>query len=154
MRTCITTFLIFILISLTSNAQWRVMNPHPTPNTTYIGSAPSDNSFITVSGQGEAIITHDGGQNWDIVQIGGNGIYRSCYFLNDNLGWAVGSFVERLHKTTDGGLTWTWQSNAPDKQNTMCFLLTKIQDGQLVMPASSLKQPTVEITGFHNLILQ
>ncbi len=69
------TFLIILLsllsISLSSNAQWRVMNPHPTPNTTYISSLPSDNSFITVSGQGEAIVTHDGGLNWDIVQMRG-----------------------------------------------------------------------------------
>ncbi len=114
---------LIMLISVSSVAQWRIMNPHPTPNTTYIGSAPSENRFITVTGQGEAIVTHDGGQNWEIVQIGGDGIYRSCYFINDNTGWAVGSFVERLHKTTDGGLTWMWQSNAPDTTKYDVFFI-------------------------------
>lgn len=114
---------LVILFSISLIAQWRVMNPHPTPNTTYIGSAPSADRYITVTGQGEAIVTHDGGQNWSVVQIGGDGIYRSCYFLNDNLGWAVGSFVERLHKTTDGGLTWTWQSNAPDTTKYDVFFI-------------------------------
>jgi len=114
---------IMLLVTSSSLTQWRIMNPHPTPNTTYIGSSPSVNRFITVTGQGEAIVTHDGGQTWDIVQIGGDGIYRSCYFINDNTGWAVGSFVERLHKTTDGGLTWTWQSNAPDTTKYDVFFI-------------------------------
>lgn len=117
------SFALVILLAISAVAQWRIMNPHPTPNTTYIGSAPSENRFITVTGQGEAIVTHDGGQNWDIVQIGGDGIYRSCYFINDNTGWAVGSFVERLHKTTDGGLTWIWQSNAPDTTKYDVFFI-------------------------------
>ncbi len=122
-----TLFFLISLLSLaySSFAQWRVMNPYPTPNTTYIGSAPSENRFITVTGEGEAIVTHDGGTSWDIVQIGGNGIYRSCYFLNDNLGWAVGSFVERLHKTTDGGLTWSWLSNAPDTTKYDVFFINE-----------------------------
>jgi len=112
-----------ILCSVLTDAQWRVMNPHPTPNNTYIGSAPSADRFITVTPQGEAVVTHDGGLTWSVVQIGGNGIYRSCYFINDNIGWAVGSFMERLHKTTDGGLTWTWQSNAPDTTKYDVFFI-------------------------------
>ncbi len=123
MKILFTVLVTIFLTSFFSVAQWRVMNPHPTPNTTYVGSAPSANRFITVTGQGEAIVTHDGGQNWNIVQIGGDGIYRSCYFVNDNTGWAVGSFVERLHKTTDGGLTWTWQSNAPDTTKYEVFFI-------------------------------
>ncbi len=115
--------LLAILLSSLNFAQWNVLNPHPTPNTSYIGSAPSADRFITVTGQGEAIVTHDGGLTWDIVQIGGDGIYRSTYFLNDNLGWAVGSFVERLHKSTDGGLTWTWQPNAPDTTKYDVFFI-------------------------------
>ncbi len=104
----------FLFFSTYSNAQWKTLNPYPTANTTYVGSAPSADRFITVTGQDEAIVTHDGGDTWDVVQIGGGGIYRAAFFINDNIGWAVGSFVERLHKTTDGGLTWTHLPNAPD----------------------------------------
>lgn len=114
MKVLLLLFVFSFLPTLLFSQTWRVMNPHPSPNTSYIGSAPSAERYITVTGQGEAIVTHDGGNTWEIVQIGGNGIYRSAFFLNQNLGWAVGSFMERLHKTTDGGLTWTHQPNAPD----------------------------------------
>ncbi len=108
-------FILFaILFSYSAVAQWTSLNPHPTGSTSYIGSAPSADRYITVTGQGEAIVTHDGGATWSLVAIGGDGIYRSTYFHNDNLGWAVGSFNPRLHKTMDGGLTWTHQPNAPD----------------------------------------
>ncbi|HSL89494.1 MAG TPA: YCF48-related protein [Ignavibacteriaceae bacterium] len=117
-----TIILSFLFLS-SSFAQWRVQNPHPTPNTSYIGSAPSADRYITVTGQGEAVLTHDGGATWDVVQIGGDGIYRAAYFLNDNLGWAVGSFVERLHKTTDGGLSWVHQPNAPDTTKYDVFFI-------------------------------
>ncbi|MFO7527040.1 MAG: YCF48-related protein [Ignavibacteriaceae bacterium] len=117
------TLILSLLLLTSSFAQWRVQNPHPTPNTSYIGSAPSADRYITVTGQGEAVLTHDGGATWNVVQIGGDGIYRAAYFLNDNLGWAVGSFVERLHKSTDGGLTWTHQANAPDTTKYDVFFI-------------------------------
>ena len=117
------TIILSLLFLTSSFAQWRVQNPHPTPNNTYIGSAPSADRYITVTPQGEAVLTHDGGATWDVVQIGGDGIYRAAYFLNDNLGWAVGSFVERLHKSTDGGLTWIHQPNAPDTTKYDVFFI-------------------------------
>lgn len=117
------TIILSLLFISTSLSQWRLQNPHPTGNTSYIGSAPSADRYITVTGQGEAVLTHDGGATWNVVQIGGDGIYRAAYFLTDNLGWAVGSFVERLHKTTDGGLTWTHQPNAPDTTKYDVFFI-------------------------------
>ncbi len=106
--------IILSLYSLTLFAQWNVLSPRPTPNAVYAGSATSANHFVGVTDQGEAVVTFDGGTTWQINPIGGNGIYRGVYFTDDNNGWAVGSFVERLHKTTDGGITWTHQPNAPD----------------------------------------
>lgn len=117
------TIILSLIFISTSLSQWRLQNPHPTGNTSYIGSAPSADRYITVTGQGEAVLTHNGGATWDVVQIGGDGIYRAAYFLNDNLGWAVGSFVERLHKTTDGGLTWIHQPNAPDTTKYDVFFI-------------------------------
>lgn len=117
------SLLLTVFLISTGIAQWNVLNPHPTPNTSYVGSAPSVDRYITVTGQGEAVVTHDGGATWNIVQIGGEGIYRSVYFVNNNTGWAVGSFVERLHKSTDGGLTWTWQPNAPDTTKYDVFFI-------------------------------
>jgi photosystem II stability/assembly factor-like uncharacterized protein len=117
------TLLLVFLLTFTAYPQWTVLNPHPTPSTMYIGSAPSADRYITVTPQSEAIVTHDGGATWQIVQIGGDGIYRAAYFINENTGWAVGAFVERLHKTTDGGLTWTHQPNAPDTTKYDVFFI-------------------------------
>lgn len=116
---------LLIIFSACVFAQFRVLNPHPTQNTLYLGSAPSANKYITVTGQDEAIYTNDGGLSWNTVQIGGQGIYRSCFFLNDNLGWAVGSFAERLHKTTNGGASWIHQPNAPDTTKYDVFFISE-----------------------------
>ena len=111
-------FVSFIFfVSLSINAQWTVLNPYPSPNSTYIGSAPSANKYITVTGQGEAILTNDGGTSWSIVNLPLDGIYRSTYFIDENTGWvagAIGSGQVRIYKTTDGGLNWNHQPNAPD----------------------------------------
>lgn len=122
--------LLLILITQSTNlfAQWRVMNPHPSGNTTYIGSAPSANKFITVTGQGEAIITNDGGATWSVVKLPLDGIYRSTHFLNDNIGWvagAVGSGQVRIFKTTNGGTTWMQQPNAPDTTKYDIFFISE-----------------------------
>lgn len=117
------SLLLSLLFLSSSFAQWRVQNPHPTGNTSYIGSAPSADRYITVTPQSEAVLTHDGGATWQVVQIGGDGIYRSTYFLNDNLGWAVGAFQPRLHKSTDGGLTWIHQPNSPDTTKYDVFFI-------------------------------
>ncbi len=105
---------IFLVCITITAQQWTTQNPYPTANNSYGGFASSPTHFVAVTDQGEALVTMDGGSNWDIVRIGGDGIYRNVFFIDDNTGWAVGSFVERLHKTTDGGLTWTHQPNAPD----------------------------------------
>jgi photosystem II stability/assembly factor-like uncharacterized protein len=107
--------LLFLLaLSVPLTAQWTVLNPHPTTSMIHGISTPDLNRFIGVTAQGEAVISFNGGANWQVIPIGGDGIYRGVYFHNTNIGWAVGAFVERLHKTTDGGLTWTHQPNAPD----------------------------------------
>ncbi|NUN10089.1 MAG: T9SS type A sorting domain-containing protein [Ignavibacteriaceae bacterium] len=107
-------YVLFFLFTGAVFAQWKALNPYPSGNTSYVGSAPSANRYITVTPQSEAFVTHDGGVTWEIVPLDGNGIYRSCYFINDNLGWAVGSFTERMHKTTNGGLSWQHLPGSPD----------------------------------------
>jgi photosystem II stability/assembly factor-like uncharacterized protein len=123
MKNLIPFFMAILMITQTSYSQWTMLNLHLTGNLTHIGSAPSADRYITVSSQGEAIVTHDGGATWQVIQIGGDGIYRAAYFINENTGWAVGSFNPRLHKSTDGGLTWTHQPNAPDTTKYDVFFI-------------------------------
>lgn len=93
---------------------WSVLNPYPTGNTLYIGSAPSENKYAVVSAQGELFMTTDGGVNWNQQVLPGDGIYRSIYFLDNNLGWAAGALNGKFCRTTDGGLTWIPITNSPD----------------------------------------
>jgi photosystem II stability/assembly factor-like uncharacterized protein len=127
MKLCF-SFLFSILSVITLNGQWISLNPHPTANNTYIGSAPSPDRFITVSAQGEIVLTHDGGVTWQVAPLPLEGIYRACYFVNENLGWAVGAIGSgqvRIVKSTNGGLNWTQQANAPDTTKYDVFFLNE-----------------------------
>lgn len=97
-----------------SPGPWTVLNPYPTGNTLYIGSAPSENKYAVVSAQGELFMTTDGGVNWTQQVLPGDGIYRSLYFLDNNLGWAAGALNGKFSRTTDGGLTWIPITIGPD----------------------------------------
>jgi len=122
------TIVIIFLISFSNYSQWSVLNPYPSPNTPYIGSAPSPNKYVTVTPQGEAILTTDGGTTWHVKQLPLDGIYRSTYFLSENLGWvagAVGSGQVRIFKTTDGGFNWIHQPNAPDTTKYDVFFINE-----------------------------
>ncbi|MBI2420393.1 MAG: T9SS type A sorting domain-containing protein [Ignavibacteriales bacterium] len=107
-------------------AQWQVANPSPTANTTYVGSAPSAATFVTVTGQGEAVLTHDSGKTWQVMPLPLDGIYRSTFFLDDNTGWvagAVGSGQVRIFKTTNGGSSWVQQPNCADTTKYDIFFI-------------------------------
>ncbi|MDP3831420.1 MAG: YCF48-related protein, partial [Ignavibacteriaceae bacterium] len=158
-------FLFSILSVITLNGQWISLNPHPTANNTYIGSAPSSDRFITVSAQGEAVLTHDGGATWQVLPFPLDGIYRACYFLNENVGWAVGAIGSgqvRIVKSTNGGLNWTQQTNAPDTTKYDVFfinenvgwivgfygMILKTTDGGITWTPSTTK-PGQSVWGIH-----
>jgi photosystem II stability/assembly factor-like uncharacterized protein len=103
----------FSLAAQTNNP-WSVLNPYPTGNTLYIGTAPSENKYAIVSAQGELFMTTDGGVNWTQQVLPGDGIYRSLYFLDNNTGWAAGALNGKFSRTTDGGLTWIPITDTPD----------------------------------------
>ena len=44
-----------------------------------------------------------------ILTNGNNQRFDDVFFLNDNVGWAANGSNASIHKTTDGGLTWTLQ---------------------------------------------
>ncbi|MFQ6040118.1 MAG: WD40/YVTN/BNR-like repeat-containing protein [Candidatus Poribacteria bacterium] len=62
--------------------------------------------------------------NWEIVRKGRwDTNFHGIYFLNENVGWAVGSRSVIAH-TEDGGRTWTKQDANIDKIYTLkevCF---------------------------------
>jgi photosystem II stability/assembly factor-like uncharacterized protein len=69
--------------------------------------------------------TDDGGLSWDSLTTLGTGV-NSIFFVNDSIGWAVGSdcFEDcwgTIHKTTDGGYSWIYQGSTEDPLNAMHF---------------------------------
>lgn len=50
----------------------------------------------------------------NIIPNANNQRFDDVYFLNENLGWAANGRYAAVHKTTDGGLTWTEQLNETD----------------------------------------
>ncbi len=51
---------------------------------------------------------NNGGLNWDSLNTGNTGPLRDIQFLNSQTGWVVGD-VGYMRKSTNGGLTWTFQ---------------------------------------------
>lgn len=55
--------------------------------------------------------TTNGGSNWNLLTTGIVCHFSDIQFINDTLGWAVGSYVDgKCFKTMDGGTTWTQQT--------------------------------------------
>ncbi len=59
--------------------------------------------------------TTDGGMTWDTAYSNTvtSGIFYKVFFLNNNLGWAVGTTTPKIWSTTNGGITWSGMSTAP-----------------------------------------
>jgi photosystem II stability/assembly factor-like uncharacterized protein len=56
--------------------------------------------------------TSDGGENWN--HIGGILFPADIFFINNSIGWLVKNHnTRKVHKTTDGGITWQLQFDYP-----------------------------------------
>ncbi|MBI5403847.1 MAG: T9SS type A sorting domain-containing protein [Ignavibacteriae bacterium] len=59
--------------------------------------------------------TTNGGTTWDTAYSSTvtTGIFYQVQFLNNNVGYAVGTVTPKIWKTLDGGITWTGITTAP-----------------------------------------
>ena len=67
--------------------------------------------------------TTDGGDNWNIIQLGGYfDDFRDITFVNENTGWVCGE-NSKMFKTTNGGQNW-FELTVPTTSviRSMCFL--------------------------------
>jgi photosystem II stability/assembly factor-like uncharacterized protein len=79
-----------------------------------------DGVLVLLGPQAVMFQTHDGGKTWnrDDLQVGG-GYVRSADFVNWKYGWLLVQMIptptdvapERLYRTSDGGVSWTDESN-------------------------------------------
>ncbi len=63
--------------------------------------------------------TTNGGNSWTYIQYNDTGgTVNGMYFINSNTGYLCGGTRARVHKTTDGGLTWNDISTGLNATNT------------------------------------
>ena len=64
---------------------------------------------------GKILKTTNGGQTWSTLSTGTYYSFTSVFFVNSNVGFAVGDYWNEIVKTTDGGASWTAQSDDQDE---------------------------------------
>ena len=63
--------------------------------------------------------------DWSLVNLPRSARYDDVFFINDTTGW-VASGDKRIHHTTDGGLTWKLQFEAPGYLRSIEFVTPKL----------------------------
>ncbi|MCF8233317.1 MAG: T9SS type A sorting domain-containing protein [Bacteroidales bacterium] len=102
------------------SSPWERVNPHPTENSLNSITKLDNGRIVAVGDRATVLTSDDFGQNWDVCHRPG-GIDRdvrltSIFFLDDQTGWAAGSFLT-LIKTTDGGESWECISTGTSDPN-------------------------------------
>jgi len=67
----------------------------------------------------------DGGATWDALTNAEflNDNFTDLFFINQNVGWVLGSYSNNIYKTEDGGLNWVAQpSNTTEYLDAVFFL--------------------------------
>lgn len=77
----------------------------------------SDNRIVAVGAYGHILFSSDG-DNWEQVNAPIKSTLTAVYFLNDQLGWAVGHDAAILH-TQDSGVTWEVQQYLPSLEKPL-----------------------------------
>lgn len=78
----------------------------------------SSDKVIACGDEGIILKTTNGGNNWNQMQSNSTEFLAHMFFLNENTGWIAGN--DSLHKTIDGGNTWTGISGTSDWN--ICFI--------------------------------
>ncbi len=88
--------------------------------------------------------TTDGGVNW-IKKAWPWGAIHSVYFIDANMGWAVGNYplASFIRKTTDGGTTWEFH-NIDTTENALYSVYFSDQDTGWVVGAESTIRKTTD----------
>jgi len=93
---------LVFLTSVTTKAQWVQKTSGTTDFLTGI-HFPSPNVGFVVGIGGTILKTTDIGETWNTVYSNTNASFKSVYFINESIGFAVGN---NMLKTIDGGNSW------------------------------------------------
>jgi photosystem II stability/assembly factor-like uncharacterized protein len=79
--------------------------------------------LVAVGEHGHILLSSDG-DNWQQANVPVRATLTSVYFLNENLGWAVGHDATILH-SKDGGLNWKIQQYLPELEKPLLDIYFK-----------------------------
>ena len=79
--------------------------------------------LVAVGQHGHILLSNDG-ENWQQANVPVQATLTSVYFLNDQLGWAVGHDATILH-SQDGGLNWQVQQYLPELEKPLLDIYFK-----------------------------
>lgn len=96
---------------------WEILSDKPDSPMLRDLAFPSFNIGYAVGWNGKIIKTSDSGDTWTDKPASGSAAsrsYNSCFFINNNIGYAVGGnqtedSIQTIIKTTDGANTWNIQ---------------------------------------------
>jgi photosystem II stability/assembly factor-like uncharacterized protein len=83
-----------------------------------LDAAMAGSRMVVVGERGEVLLSDDQGQTWRQSEVPTRSNLTGVFFLNAQLGWAVGH-DEVILRTEDGGETWTRQHFAPEKEQPL-----------------------------------
>lgn len=83
----------------------------------------ADNKLVAVGHHGH-ILTSSDGSNWNQASVPVQSTLTSVFFINNQLGWAVGHDATILN-TTDGGVTWKIQLYKPEIEKPLFDVIFK-----------------------------
>ena len=117
------SFLLFIILPITTFAQWSQI---PSGTSSFLVDLSFINSDVGwVIGHDSTILkTTNAGQDWIPQQPGNTDDVLSVYFFSELTGW-IGTSSGLIYKTTDGGNSWYLQYNALNKWITKIYFINE-----------------------------
>jgi photosystem II stability/assembly factor-like uncharacterized protein len=83
-----------------------------------LDAAMAGSRMVVVGERGHVLLSDDQGRTWRQSQVPTRSNLTGVFFLNAQLGWAVGH-DEIILRSEDGGETWTRQHYAPEKEQPL-----------------------------------
>jgi len=138
------SLIIFLTLSLTTNAQWFWQNPLPqgnSLNSLQCVSFSDVNNGVAVGDGGTILKTTNGGKYWSDISIGGKNSFYGVSFSDPLNGSVVGLFNNGRYeqsqnlRTTNGGITWSQQSGGGIQIPLYSVCFTDANNGTIVTSA-------------------